>query len=95
MDFLTVPTIFFNVLHVLILIDHKRRKIIHFNVTTNPTAAWVTQQIKEAFPWDSAPRYLPHDRDPAFQAECTGTIKAMGIENIQTAPQSPWQNPFC
>ena len=93
MDFLTVPTIFFKVLHVLILIDHKRRKIIHFNVTTNPTAAWVAQQLKEAFPWDSAPRYLLHDRDPVFQAN-KALIKAMGIEEVITVPQSPWQNPY-
>ena len=94
MDFLTVPTVFFKVIHVLILIDHERRKIVHFNVTTNPTAALVARQLKEAFPWDSAPRFLLHDRDPVFQAECKGTMKAMGIESVQTAPQSPWQNPI-
>ena len=95
MDFLTVPTVFFNVLHVLILINHKTRKIVYFNITTNPTAAWVAQQLKEAFPWDSAPRYLLHDRDPVFWGKCKATIKAIGIENVQTAPQSPWQNPYC
>ncbi|MBF0454694.1 MAG: DDE-type integrase/transposase/recombinase [Magnetococcales bacterium] len=91
MDFFTVPTIFFQVLHVLILIDHERRRIVHFNVTTNPTSRWVIQQIREAFPWDSAPRYLLHDRDPLFMAS-QSSFKKMGIETVITAPGSPWQN---
>ena len=81
-------------LHILILIDHKRRRIVHFNVTTNPTAAWVIQQIREAFPWDSASRYLLHDRDPIFMAS-QSAVKSMGIEPVITAPGSPWQNPYC
>ncbi|MEO5378998.1 MAG: integrase core domain-containing protein [Magnetococcus sp. DMHC-6] len=93
-DFFTVPTVFFKVFHVLVLLDHERRRIIHFNVTTNPTSAWVAQQIKDAFPWDTAPRYLIHDRDPAFMS-CKTTFKAMGIKEIITAPKSPWQNPYC
>ncbi|MBF0420826.1 MAG: DDE-type integrase/transposase/recombinase [Magnetococcales bacterium] len=94
MDLFTVPTVFFKILHVLILIDHKRRKIVHFNVTTNPTAAWVSQQIREAFPWNTAPRFLLHDRDPVFEAECKKTIRSMGVEEVITAPASPWQNPY-
>ena len=94
MDFFTVPTITFKVLHVLVFLHHERRKIIYFSVTTNPTASWVAQQIREAFPWESAPRYLLHDRDPAFQGECKVSMKAMGIKSVQTAPRSPWQNPF-
>ncbi|MEO5379180.1 MAG: integrase, partial [Magnetococcus sp. DMHC-6] len=80
-DFFTVPTVFFKVLHVLVLLDHERRRIIHFNVTANPTAAWVAQQIRDAFPWDTAPRYLIHDRDPAFMP-CKTTFKAMGIKEV-------------
>ncbi|MBF0188283.1 MAG: transposase [Magnetococcales bacterium] len=91
MDFFTVPTICFNVFHVLILIDHERRKIVHFNMTSNPTSAWVMQQIREAFPWDSSPRYLLHDRDPTLMA-CQSVFKAMYIEPVITAPRSPWQN---
>ncbi|WP_085440342.1 integrase core domain-containing protein [Magnetofaba australis] len=91
MDFFTVPTIFFKVLHVLILIDHERRRIIHFNVTTNPTSAWVIQQIREAFPWDTTPRFLLHDRDQLFMAS-QFAFKRMGIETVITAPGSPWQN---
>ncbi|MBF0447995.1 MAG: transposase [Magnetococcales bacterium] len=91
LDFFTVPTIFFKVLHVLILIDHDRRRIVHFNVTTNPTSAWVIQQIREAFPWDTAPRFLLHDRDPLFMAS-QSSMKKMGLETVITAPHSPWQN---
>ena len=90
MDFFTVPTIFFKVLHVLVLIDHERR-IVHFNVTTNPTSRWVIQQIRDAFPWDSSPRFLLHDRDPLFMAS-QSSFKKMGIETVITAPGSPWQN---
>ena len=64
-DFFTVPTATFRVLYVFLVLDNARRKIIHFNVTTNPTAAWTGQQIVEAFPWDTAPRYLIRDRDGA------------------------------
>ncbi len=94
MDFFTVPTIFFQVLHVLILLDHERRKIVYFNVTNNPTAARVAQQLRQAFPWDTVPRYLLHDGDPVLQAECRVTLRAMGLERVQTAPASPWQNPY-
>ncbi|MBF0421317.1 MAG: transposase [Magnetococcales bacterium] len=92
-DFFTVPTIFFQVLHVLIFLSHDRRKIIHFNVTSNPTATWVAQQVREAFPWDSVPPYLIHDRDPLFKAECRTTFKAMGIESVVS--RHPNQNSFC
>ena len=95
MDFFTVPTIFFRVLHVLIILDHERRRIIHFNVTMNPTSAWVAQQIREAFPWDSAPRYLIHDNDPLFQGDCRKLMIGMGIEPVKTAKASPWQNARC
>ena len=95
MDFFTVPTVFFKALHVLVLLDHERRRVIHFNVSTNPTSAWVAQQIREALPWEFAPRYLIHDRDPVFRDQCKTTLKAMGIEEVITAPQSPWQNPYC
>ncbi len=91
MDFFTVPTIFFKVLYVLILIDHERRRIVHFNVTTNPTSKWVIQQIRDAFPWDSSPRFLLHDRDPLFMAS-QSSLKKMGMETVITVPHSPWQN---
>uniref|UniRef100_A0A1S7LC16 Integrase, catalytic region n=1 Tax=Magnetococcus massalia (strain MO-1) TaxID=451514 RepID=A0A1S7LC16_MAGMO len=95
MDFFTVPTLFFKILHVLILVDHQRRRVVYFNVTTNPTSAWVAQQIRQAFPWESAPRYLLHDRDPLFAGDCRAALYAMGTFSVITAPGRPWQNAIC
>jgi transposase InsO family protein len=92
-DFFVVPTATYRLLFVLVLLAHDRRRIRHVAVTAHPTAAWTAQQLREAFPWDEAPRYLIHDRDHAF--DCLGTsAKAMGIEELLTAPRSPWQNAF-
>jgi transposase InsO family protein len=80
-------------LFVLVILAHERRRIIHLAVTAQPTAAWTAQQFRDAFPWDQAPRYLIHDRDLAFHG-LTGTAPAMGIEEVRTAPRSPWQNAY-
>jgi hypothetical protein len=66
MDFFTVPTAAFNILFVLVILCHSRRKVVHFNVTSNPTAQWTAQQVVEAFPWDTAPKYLMRDRDSIY-----------------------------
>ena len=79
---------------VFVVLHHERRQVVHFGVTAHPTATWVAQQITEAFPWDSAPRYVIHDRDSVYGALVRDRIKAMGIEEVVTAPRSPWQNPF-
>ncbi len=94
MDFFTVPTATFNILFVLIILSHERRKIVHFNVTAHPTALWTAQQIKEAFPWDTAPKYMIRDRDSIYGAVVKQQIKNMGIEQVVTAFKSPWQNGF-
>ena len=65
-----------------------------FGVTTNPTAEWISRQITEAFPWDSAPRYLIRDRDTAYGPVFVQRLRAMGIRDKLTAPRSPWQNPY-
>ena len=92
-DFFVVPTATYRLLFVLVLLAHDRRRIRHVAVTAHPTAAWTAQQLREAFPWNEAPRYLLHDRDHAFE-HMEATAKAMGIEEVETAPQSPWQNAF-
>ena len=94
MDFFTVPTLAFGVLYCFFVITHDRRQILHFNVTRHPTSAWVSQQLRETFPYDFAPRYLIHDRDAAFSAEVLTTAKTLGIESIRTSFKSPWQNGF-
>ncbi len=63
-------------------------------MTANPTAAWVAQQIREAFPWDTAPRHVIRDRDSVYGGVFRARVLAMGIEEVITAPRSPWQNPF-
>ena len=93
-DFLIVPTIRFKLLYVLIILAHSRRKVLHFNVTAKPTALWTAQKIVEAFPWDNAPRHLLRDRDAIYGGEFRRRIHAMGIEQVLSAPRSPWQNPF-
>ena len=92
-DFFVVPTVTFRLVFVLVLLAHDRRRIRHMAVTTHPTAAWTAQQIREAFPWDEAPRYLLHDRDHAFD-HLGATAQAIGMEDVVTAPHAPWQNPF-
>ncbi len=93
-DFFVVPTATFAVLFVFIVLLHERRRIEHFGVTAHPSADWVAQQIREAFPWDTAPRYLIRDRDGAYGQSFRSTVMAMGVEEIVTAPRSPWQNPY-
>jgi putative transposase len=93
-DFFTVPTATFRVLYVFVVLAHDRRRVLHFNVTQNPTAAWTAQQIVEAFPEASAPKYLMRDRDQIYGATFRDRLAGMGIEEILSAPRAPWQNPF-
>jgi putative transposase len=92
-DFFVVPTATGRLLFVLVLLAHQRRRVMHVAVTDHPTAAWTAQQLREAFPWDEAPRYLLRDRDHAFKA-WANTATAMDIHEILTAPRSPWQNAY-
>jgi putative transposase len=93
-DFFTVATIQLRVLFVFVVLAHARRRVVHFNVTEHPTAAWTAQQIIEAFPDDSAPRYLVRDRDGIYGPYFNERIQGMGIEQILIAARSPWQNCF-
>jgi hypothetical protein len=81
-DFFTVPTIDFRVLYVFVVLAHERRRILHFAVTAHPTAEWTAQQLREAFPWDRAPRFLLHDRDRIFGSDFTKQVKELGIEEV-------------
>jgi putative transposase len=94
-DFFTIPTATFRVLYVFLVLSHDRRRVVHFNVTSSPTSAWTGQQILEAFPWDTAPKYLLRDRDGIYRgAEFKGAVKSTGAQELKSAPRSPWQNPF-
>ena len=94
LDFFTVPTVGFKVLFVLIVSAHDRRKVIHFNVTEHPTAHWTAQQLVEAFPWETGPQYLLRDRDAVYGGRFQQRVAQLGLEEVLTAPQSPWQNPY-
>jgi len=92
MDFFTVPTVTFRLLYVLVVIEHDRRKVLHVNVTAHPTAAWVSQQMREAVSFGVAPRILLMDRDSIFSTEVRRAPKHMDVRPVQTSFRSPWQN---
>src|SRR5262249_11050506 len=92
-DFFTVPTVMFKVLFVFVVLAHDRRRVVHVNVTDAPTAQWTAQQLAEAFPWDTAPRYLLRDRDAVFGAVVSCRVNALGIHEVTIAPQAPGRIP--
>jgi hypothetical protein len=88
-DFFTVPTATFRILFVFVVLSHARRRVVHFHVTEHPTQEWTMQQIREAFPWDSTPRYLLRDQDAIYGRDFTAITKGMGMEDVVTAPRAP------
>ena len=94
MDFFTVPTITFGVLYCFFVIAHDRRRILHFNVTKHPTSLWIVQQLREAFPFDSAPRFLIFDRDAKYGWEVSAAVRSLKINPVQTSFESTWQNDY-
>jgi transposase InsO family protein len=93
-DFFTVPTATFRIVYVFVAVHHERREVVHFNVTEHPSALWTAQQIVEAFPFDTAPRYLLRDRDSIYGDSFRRRVHSFGIEEVLTAPRSPWQSPY-
>jgi transposase InsO family protein len=92
MDFFTVPTLTFRVLYCFFIIEHGRRKILHFNVTEHPTTPWIVQQLREAFPESSPYRYAILDRDAKFGKDVTDLLVSSGIKPKRISFRSPWQN---
>ncbi len=93
-DMFIVVSATFQMLYVVIVLMHNRRKITHFEITQHPTQVWLALQVTEAFPWDTAPRYLLRDRDTAYGHRFRERVRVMGIEQVVTAPRSPWQNAY-
>ncbi len=93
-DFFTLPTATFRILFVFIILRHDRRRIVHFNVTEHPSPEWTAQQIVDAFPWDTAPRYMLRDRDGIYGPYFKRRVAGLDIEQVPTAPRSPWQSPY-
>jgi transposase InsO family protein len=94
MDLFVVPTLSFNVLYVLVIVRLARRELVWINVTAQPTAEWIAQQITEAFPWNEVPRYMIRDRDGLYDAAVRRRLRAMGIRDKPISAGSPWQNCF-
>ena len=92
MDFFTVPTLTFGVLYCFFVIGHDRRKILHFNVTRNPNALWVVQQLREAWAYKQPHKFLLFDRDTNFGADVVSAVRGMGSHPTRTAFRSTWQN---
>lgn len=92
MDFFTAPTLTFGVLYCFFVIAHDRRRILHCHVTRHPTVLWITQQLREAFPYDLKHKYLIHDRDSKFGEAVSEALTAMGLTAMSPAFRSPWQN---
>ncbi len=93
-DMFVVVTAAFRLLYVSVVMGHARRKILHLNVTEHPTSGWLSRQITEAFPWDTAPRYLLRDRDGSYGQYFSERAQAMDTTEVVTAPRSPWQNAY-
>jgi putative transposase len=92
MDFFAVPTITFGMIYCFFVISHDRRHILHFNVTKHPTSLWVVQQLREAFPFGSAPRFLIFDRDGKYGLEVPAAVRSLNMRPVRTSFESPWQN---
>ncbi|MEE9268911.1 MAG: integrase core domain-containing protein [Candidatus Krumholzibacteria bacterium] len=93
-DFFTVPTLTFKTLYVFVVLSLDRRRVLHFNVTDSPTAEWTSRQIVQAFPFDTASRFLLRDRDKIYGEKVVDTLRSIGIEQVVTARKSPWQNGY-
>src|ERR1700737_4946331 len=92
MDFFTVPMITFRVLYCFFVISHDRRRILHFNVTRHPTSSWIVQQLREAFPFGSAPRFVIFDRDAKYGLEVPAAVRTLSVSPVRTSFETPWQN---
>src|SRR6266446_5346304 len=91
-DFFTVPTITFRSLYCFFVISHDRRRILHFNITKHPTSSWIVQQLREAFPFGCAPRFVIFDRDAKYGLEVPAAVRSLRMNPLRTSFESPWQN---
>jgi transposase InsO family protein len=91
-DLLTVQTLTFRTLYVLLFVGHDRRELLHTNVTGHPTAAWVWRQLIEATPWGRQPRYLVRDRDAVYSRDFASRARGLGIETVLTPVRAPRAN---
>jgi len=81
-DCFAAPTVTFRVLFVFVALSHERRRVVHFGVTEHPTREWTMQQMREAFPWDEAPRYVLRDRDTFYGRDFAAMTRDIGMEEV-------------
>ena len=93
-DFFTVTTLRFATIYVFFILDHGRRRVLHFATTCSPSMQWVIQQLREATSFGQQPRYLFRDNDRIFGHGVRAFLDSCDIEEVRTAYRSPWQNPF-
>jgi transposase InsO family protein len=91
-DLLTVQTLTFRTLYVLVFVSHARRELVHLNVTANPSAAWVWRQLIAATPWGRTPRYLVRDRDAVYGRDFVARARGLGTETVLTPVRAPRAN---
>jgi putative transposase len=91
-DFFVIPTVTFNILYSFVVLLHNRRQVVHFNATAHPSALWTAQQIIEAFPEETAPRFLLRDRDQIYGKDFRSRVAGMGMEEVITTARSPWHS---
>lgn len=84
-----VQTIGFHTLYVMFFITHKRREVVHFNVTSSPTKAWIWQQFIEATPWGRQPSHLIHDRDAVYGRDFAAKLLRLGVRSVRTPILAP------
>jgi len=94
-DFLVAITAGFRMLYVFVVMEVASRRILRFNVTAHPTAAWTLQQFREAIPSDHSYRFLIHDRDSIFSTEVDDELKTFGLKVLRTPVQAPKANAYC
>ena len=91
-DFFTVPNLYFRTLYCFFVIEHGRRRVLHFNATLHPTSDWIVQQLREAFPLPCPYRYVLFDHDSKFGSEVLQFLNSSALKPLRTSIQSPWQN---
>jgi transposase InsO family protein len=94
-DFLTVFTVRFQLLFVLVIMEIESRRILRVNVTPHPTSAWISQQFREALPFEHPYRFVILDRDILFSPQVRSVIEHLGVQILQTPPRAPKANAFC
>jgi hypothetical protein len=85
-DMFVVASVSFRLLYVMIILTHDRRKIVRFDVTRHPTAGWLARQVTDAFPWDTAPRYLLRDHDSSYGQDFRRQVDAMRWGSGKSSP---------